>query len=109
VAHNGLHCGPIFEIPGHHTWLTGERDTPPNCPPGEAIPGLTHEFHSAHTGAWNYWTKEGKWVLWDGGWRNAGYWHNHHERYVVTRIEPDFHNWGSEAWPVRVYFECKPI
>jgi hypothetical protein len=106
VASHGLHCGAIFEIPGHHTRMTPEDDAPPPCPPDEGIAGFTSHF-SEHTAKWDYWAKEGKWILWDGFLKqNHGL---HLGTFFVNRIWPRFHNWGSEAWPVRVHFECKPI
>lgn len=115
VASHGLHCGAIFEIRGHHTWYTpGHRpyccdtgDAPPRCPHGEEIPRF---WYSPGTAEWNYWTKEGKWVLWDGGYHEwYAFLAPHYIRKYVFAIWPRFHNWGSSAWPVRVYFYCKKI
>jgi hypothetical protein len=133
ITANGLHCGGIFGVPGHQTAWTPEKELPPACAKTEDIPGFGNIGRmglesAAHTAKWDYWTGEGRWVLWDGGFDVKG-WERWVDRsnaiprlvypigggqrpqqiYAVTQIRPRFHNWSNKAWPVRVYFHCQPL
>lgn len=111
VASHGLHCGAIFEIPGHRTWLLPIDAAPPDCPKGESIP-FNGSHHTAHTLAWDYWTYHGEWVLWNGFYKIE---HNgpvtdganHVPGRFGPKIYPFLHNFGLHPWAVRVYWECK--
>ena len=118
VAGGGLHCGAIFTVPGHRTWYTpgfnsgcldprcNTGDAPPICPSGQ---GIRH-FGSPAIGEWDYWTKEGKWVVWDGGAHESYYFTGPNDtQKVLDGLWPRFHNWWHEGWEVRVYFYCKTV
>jgi hypothetical protein len=95
---HGIHCGGVFEIPGHRTWWMPHEDRAPGCHYNtEEIVG----FHGLNVGDWDYWTLHSSWVLWNGGWHSAQGAH-----FQVINVFPSFHNWGPAPWPVRVFFRC---
>jgi hypothetical protein len=103
VSPRGVHCGAIFEIPGHRTWEVPSADAAPSCESStQEIPGIPHPHLTVRFGDWDYWTQQGEWITW-----------NHLSSTVhlgqhnqVINIRPHFHNWGSSSWPMRIYFRC---
>jgi hypothetical protein len=107
-----LHCGRVFEIPAHHTWELPENDMAPRCyprsrwflgavAPAEAVEGAAHYRGPGLSGDWDYWTRNGEWVLWNG----SGHMPRGQDDQPIN-VRPWFHNWGAHPWPVRVYFKC---
>src|SRR6476469_9635167 len=63
LTHTGLHCGAIFEIPGHRTSEPPKWSEPYRCnSEREEIPGI-NDFAGALDGDWGYWANNGEWVL----------------------------------------------
>ena len=100
-----LHCGRVFEIPGHRTWKLPTGDEAHGCDPvGGVIGGLQFYRGQGLGGNWDYWTRNGEWVLWDG--------RGHFVRGVhgqPINVIPTFHNWGGSPWEVRVYLTCDSL
>jgi hypothetical protein len=100
VNQHGLHCGGVVEIPGHRTVEYPVTDRAPSCDGNtEEIAGAI--FGDPSLGDWDFWSKNGEWVTWNG---LGSYSRGAHGQPI--NIRPSFHNWGSSPWQVRVFFRC---
>ncbi len=101
VTATGLHCSGVFEIPGHRTWAVPSEVRAKSCDSAtQVIAGINHWTGGA-AGDWDYWTKNGEWVLWNGTLHAAV---GKHDQPI--NVLGYFHNWGSSPWAVRVFFNC---
>jgi hypothetical protein len=111
--HATLHCGKVFEVPGHRTVLVSGEDAPAPCHPGFHIPVeatriLPGEYISQmpefmHRAKWDFWSQHGAWVLWNG----LG--EVHPATWPFVQFRPYLHNWLGWPWPVREYFWCTAL
>jgi hypothetical protein len=53
-------------------------------------------------GDWDYWTRDGAWVLWNGRTSRARL----GAGGQVINIDPDLHNFTHSPWPARLFFRC---
>jgi hypothetical protein len=108
------YCAEKMHIPWILTW-----DSAVECAPGFKLAGTSGDHWNMHTAHWDYWTRDGKWILWDGRGHFTTY--THDGVRFASGFDGLFHNWGDAPfqpdgqgglehnWPMQMFATCDRI
>jgi hypothetical protein len=97
----------------HENWLGHiDRHFGVICEPGFKLAGTSQQTHDAHTAQWDFWAKNGEWVLWHGAGRfevAVGNWAIGYHALLHNWNFIDLLQFESRPWPIRMFATCDRI